>query len=160
MELTFKSLTALFGCALLSLGAGCSSTDLGKPVRVIENPYSPEAFDKLAASYYERNEYWRQDAKAVTQIEIYKIEGRNAVIMEQKILEAEHHNARLQVTTLKNIYLFEMVRKELGKPVWWIERTEIYELKSSNPSDNPALNTPAPKDPAIQKILEPPAPSE
>jgi hypothetical protein len=87
-------------------------------------------------------EIWRRDPEAVTQIEVYKLEGKNAVILDRKEVEVKKEHQVLQVTTRKYIYAFYIDLPEFAHPVWWVTRIEVYALPSERPEDNPALQKP------------------
>lgn len=158
MELTMKHWLALLSIAALAL-IGCVTTDsLGEPVRTIENPYNEEQYKKLTDSYVRNMEVWRKDPESICQIEIYKIEGKNAVIMDRKILKASRKVNISQVTTRKNIYVFHLETPDWIAQVWWVSRIDIYNLASQKPEDNPGLSTPTPemRDPTSLTPLEDP----
>jgi hypothetical protein len=125
---------------------GCKTTDaLGDPIRTIDNPYNRDEYQKTSDSYVRNMELWRKDPEAVTQVEIYKLEGKSAVIMDRKTLVAERDHQVLQVTTRKYIYVFYLDLPSYIEQAWWVSRIEVYSLASQRPEDNPGLKTDTPK---------------
>jgi len=143
MELSLKYIAPL--CAAILLFSGCKTTKHaieGRPIRTIENPYDEAEYQKMSDSFVREMELWRKDPEAVTQIEIYKLEGKNAVILDRKDLEVQKQHHVTQVTTRKYIYVFYLDLPQYIQQAWWVSRTEIYSLPSQRPEDNPALQQP------------------
>ena len=150
--------------ALLSLLAlvltGCETTQgLGEPSRTIENPYNEQEAKKIADSYVMNMELWRKDPNAVCQIEVYKLEGKNAVLLDRKIIKDSRKLHIQQVTTRKNIYVFRLELPEFIQQTWWVSRIDIYDLPSQRAEDNPALkdkSTPEMREPTSLQPVEDP----
>jgi len=128
--------------AVFFILCGCQTTDLGEPVRTIENPYNEEEYQRMSDSFVRDMELWRKDPEAVTQIEAYKLEGKNAVILDRKVIKASKDRHVVQVTTRKRIYVFYLDMPQFIQQVWWVSRIEVYALPSQRPEDNPALKKP------------------
>jgi len=158
MELTMKHWLAFLSVSVLAL-VGCETTgSLGEPIRTIENPYNEEQYKKISDSYVREMEVWRKDAESVCQIEIYKLEGKNAVLLDRKTLKSDKKTNISQITTRKYIYVFHLTMPEWITQAWWVERIDVYNLPSQRPEENPALNTPTPemRDPKSLTPLEDP----
>lgn len=148
---SFRKLTiqlpVLLSIAALLGFCGCRTTDdsLGDPIRTIENPYTRDEYQKTSDSFVRNMELWRKDPEAVTQVEVYKLEGKSAVIMDRKTLEASKDRNILQVTTRKYTYVFYLDLPNFIEQAWWISRIEVYALNSQRPEDNPGLKTKSPQ---------------
>jgi hypothetical protein len=135
-------LLAAFASAMIF--TGCKTTaPYGQPAKTIENPLRPEEYDSMSAKYRVNGELWRGDPMAVCQIEIYKLEGKAAVLLDQRLIAQEDDGIKqiIEVTTRKNIYWFHLEKPNYAAPVWWINRVEVYSLPSDDPAKNPALRS-------------------
>jgi hypothetical protein len=142
-----KSLQPFLPLLFLALAAvftGCETVaPHGEPLKTIDNPMRSDEYQGMADKYTMSGELWRGDPMAVCQIEIYKLEGKSAVMLDQKIVKEEDERTKLivEVTTLKNIYWFHLEKPRYASPVWWIRRTEVFGLASDDPAKNPALKS-------------------
>ena len=119
---------------------GCETAhSLGDPIRTIETPYDEKKYKELEDGYFKKAEIWRKDAQAVSQIEVYKLEGKSATLLEQKLLANENASAIVQLTTRKGIYQVHLERPHYEKYVWWVNLVEVYKLPTQDPALNPAL---------------------
>jgi hypothetical protein len=159
MELMTKQSAALLTLIVLLLcGCQSSTSHLGKPIRTIENPVDLQKYQDITDSYVREMELWRTDPKTVVQIEIYKLEGKNAVMLDRNVIKQKSNHYQEQVTTRKYIYMFYLdLPEHIARP-WWVSKIEVYNLPSQRPEDNPALQGPSPvmRDPSSLKRLENP----
>ncbi len=160
MDLITRRCAAILAAAVVVL-CGCETTKNAldrSPMRTIENPLDEEEYQRMSDSFVREMELWRKDPEAVTQIEVYKLEGKNAVILDRKVIEAKKQHHVVQVTTRKYIYVFYLDLPQFMQQAWWVSRIEVYTLPSQKPEDNPALKGPPAemREPSSLKPVEDP----